>query len=679
MKMSREESTTSRPNATTMASSTNTTGALSPLQTSSCASASCHHEQSLTALTTDVTAMRSLITCKICDRFLYEPYSISCGHTYCYQCLRQWFENNKSKKTCPDCRLKVTQQPTPSYVLRELVLIFASRNELLPDGETSDEHHKWSKEEADLVAADKANTDVKEGGLFKGLFKGVRAFGAIHDASDGVDRCPDCTWELEGPYCGNCGLRVEGTGFSDYSDDSDETDDELDHEIDAEDAAAVFGVDGADDDLGFGLYDDDDSLDGRSSSLLDPDEAIRREFLRDAQRRPLTRQDIENIGRHDGPGISSDEEDSDDEDAAREEMQGFIADDDEGLSGYDDSSATDVPATVQRRRAAPHVVISDDEDEEAPSAGARVTEDDSESDAPIARGSQRNKRAGRLTHRPLPHVVHTSSLEDSEDDDGESVHAFSMHGAGNAAQHGGFSPLDEHEDDDESDEASEVPSSIHPMYASDDDEEHNVDGFDDYHYDRDEDEDEDDGWGPHFSCHDQYTTRLTSTADTEVETGYQPRPATLLQSTDAARHTSSRGPSNLRRPPLPPQAPRSSNTFFNTSCAPPHNSTSHRTLPTTAARSNSSRISHAQSTPRAPAHPFQLSSTLANVNSAYNQRAHRDRRQHDSRRHNQRSSNSSGGTNTVDYGRDGRRKRALSIVSDESDESTHRAYLLNDD
>jgi len=77
--------------------------------------------------------MRQLVTCKICDRLLYEPYALSCGHTYCYICLTQWFTNNSRKKTCPDCRSVIVLQPTPSYIIKELVLIFVSRGRAFAD------------------------------------------------------------------------------------------------------------------------------------------------------------------------------------------------------------------------------------------------------------------------------------------------------------------------------------------------------------------------------------------------------------------------------------------------------------------------------------------------------------------------------------------------------------------
>lgn len=40
--------------------------------------------QQLKALKTEFDGLRAHLTCKICDRLLYQPYTIACGHTYCY-------------------------------------------------------------------------------------------------------------------------------------------------------------------------------------------------------------------------------------------------------------------------------------------------------------------------------------------------------------------------------------------------------------------------------------------------------------------------------------------------------------------------------------------------------------------------------------------------------------------
>ena len=72
----------------------------------------------LRTLEKSVEDLRGLVSCRICIRPMYEPYTIACGHTFCYSCLAQWFSNHSINKTCPDCRTKVTQQPAPAYLVR---------------------------------------------------------------------------------------------------------------------------------------------------------------------------------------------------------------------------------------------------------------------------------------------------------------------------------------------------------------------------------------------------------------------------------------------------------------------------------------------------------------------------------------------------------------------------------
>ena len=89
--------------------------------------------------------------------------------------------------------------------------IFANRPELMPAGETTEEHRQWREEEALLVEKDRC-TPGPNGGLFRGCFKigswldRRRPYTQpIRDVEDGVDRCPRCTWELEDGLCQSCG------------------------------------------------------------------------------------------------------------------------------------------------------------------------------------------------------------------------------------------------------------------------------------------------------------------------------------------------------------------------------------------------------------------------------------------------------------------------------------------
>ena len=97
--------------------------------------------------------------------------------------------------------------------------IFTNRPELMPVGETTQEHKKWQEEEAALVEKDRATPGLK-GGLFRGCFRPTRRrrLAVIRDDEDGVDRCPRCTWELEDGLCESCGYPVSGADSAEMSD-----------------------------------------------------------------------------------------------------------------------------------------------------------------------------------------------------------------------------------------------------------------------------------------------------------------------------------------------------------------------------------------------------------------------------------------------------------------------------
>ncbi|KAL9021656.1 MAG: hypothetical protein Q9185_001191 [Variospora sp. 1 TL-2023] len=162
-------------------------------------------------LQSNIDELRELVACRICIRLMYEPFTTQCGHTFCYSCLRQWFDRDPAvhtRKTCPDCRAQVLHQPAPAYLIREITQTFINTAVLLPPGETIDGHKMLQRDEAEIVEKDKTNQG-RDGGLFKGCFRPhPRPLAPIRDGPDGVDRCPMCTWELEDGMCNSCGYTV---------------------------------------------------------------------------------------------------------------------------------------------------------------------------------------------------------------------------------------------------------------------------------------------------------------------------------------------------------------------------------------------------------------------------------------------------------------------------------------
>ncbi|KAI9809858.1 MAG: hypothetical protein M1825_000291 [Sarcosagium campestre] len=220
----------------------------------------------------DLKGLRSMVVCRVCFKLLYEPFTLSCGHTFCYSCTSQWFEANRVHKTCPECRTEILQQPAPAYLVREIVNMFMNRGELMPSGETAEEHMKACEDESSCLERDRANEDKAKGGLFRGCFRRSRSAMNMYDEEDGVNRCADCGWELESGRCERCGDDMSDTGFSDevnrmgfseadFSetaslDTEQEEEEDLDAEIDMDDVDGALGLDGfAEGEEGFALYD----------------------------------------------------------------------------------------------------------------------------------------------------------------------------------------------------------------------------------------------------------------------------------------------------------------------------------------------------------------------------------------------------------------------------------------
>lgn len=256
----------------------------------------------------DLKSLRSMVTCKVCFKMLYEPYTLSCGHTFCYSCLCTWFETNRLKKTCPKCRSRIEQQPAPSYVIKEIVNLFVTRGLLMSTEETQEEQAKLRAQESLQLERDKANKHELTGGIFRGCFRPRFSSSTriIRDIEDGVDRCPVCSWEVESLVCQRCHLHFDETGRildgpgDDTDDDPDDdaleedvlhansSDDELDEDVDLEDDEDELGFGGSLSSTaqqqqdegheersyyrsyhGAGLEDDDEDEEGSEGSLRD--------------------------------------------------------------------------------------------------------------------------------------------------------------------------------------------------------------------------------------------------------------------------------------------------------------------------------------------------------------------------------------------------------------------------
>ncbi|KAK6433326.1 E3 ubiquitin ligase [Oleoguttula sp. CCFEE 5521] len=484
----------------------------------------CHYQVALRKLEPDLEAMRQLITCKMCYRFLTEPYSLACGHTYCYICLDAWLVTQK-KQTCPDCRAVVNFQPTPSFIVREMTIIFTTRPELLSAEEDLAEHVHFATEAAARVESDKAKGTENESGLFSGIFTDTRRLRrvALHDPGDGVERCRNCLWELEDGECLHCGRHVGDDGLAWSSDGSSENSggEEIDHELLAEqDDTYSFDADLDQDDF------DAPALDESVFGVLPPPrrpEQSRSRGRREEARRARARAQAVAI-------LSESEESEEEEEEDDTMLSGFIAseaeesDNSESGSGEDsdeEPEAQSTPARPGRRvhRRAPIVIDSDDEEGSTRAPAGTNTAQESEDDAPIMTHRTRRKApTGRglpQSRRPTAadhHHPDDSEVDSNEDDEHLGISVRMMPQINDdddddhAVERAGFSPLQSHDNDDgetaeDSDDSSDQSSST----ARGSDSEH---GFDDEEITRDNVEfnyhSDDDDYSRHAAHDDTY-------------------------------------------------------------------------------------------------------------------------------------------------------------------------------
>ncbi|KAG8624149.1 hypothetical protein KVT40_009125 [Elsinoe batatas] len=444
------------------------------------------HVKTLKLLHDDFDVLRQTLTCRICERLFYEPYVLHCGHTYCYRCLSTWFNSN-AKMSCPNCRVRITQIPAPSYAIKDMVMVFMKRAELLPDGETVQEHETWRKEEEEHLAADKNNTDPRVGGLFKGRFNGRRGvLRPLVDPSDNVARCPSCHWELEDDSCPNCGRHFDSEGFESGSDDYDSLDDpdDMDGDIDAaDDDGSAWGW-GADLDRmdGIGGHSDASNSDYGGDAAFQMDmrgynvrEQVQNAMQNQANARrlyaamhnpnhhrphafhnngwPIVPAGVRNLNHEDDHDEQEDEEEDDEEDSGS--MDGFVVNDNESeVAASHQSISSDDDGTERSRVGARRRIPLEDESEThfpwatAPSRRSRRVVESSDDSSGDSNGSDSNSEDSSDSDstpgnsQRNPEVLGGSS-SDSESDSVESERYYQ----GQPHQHMSSSTADDSDDE----------------------------------------------------------------------------------------------------------------------------------------------------------------------------------------------------------------------------------------
>lgn len=360
--------------------------------------------------------------------------------------------------------------------------VFAYRAELLPDGETVEEHDEYIKEAVGKVLRDKDS-----GGLFSGMFKhdDVARWGPLHDPGDDVDRCPNCHWELEEGVCNSCGLHIgdeDGFGLDTGESESSE-DEELDIDIVPRD------YDGMDDP---GSFDDDDFMDEDGGNHYQQEDDENNGLDLDAFGvLPRPRHPAVNRHRHyhhHPINLDSEPESEDSEDPENDpQMEGFLDNEIHEESDSDSSrvqsdsepEAEETPRNNRPRQLIRPIAIEDSDDDipQQPRRAVVIDSDDSDEEGPVARNNHRAGKVSRGTRRPQ--VLEISSSEETSEDEGEEVNHNNANGArGSSVTNGGRHrsiPVDSDSENDseansESDAGGVDAGTFSPMQSAADDE-----------------------------------------------------------------------------------------------------------------------------------------------------------------------------------------------------------------
>ena len=344
--------------------------------------------------------------CGICHEFLSQPMMISCGHNYCYRCLKNWFMSNATRElNCPSCRVSVTNEPCLNLMVEQTLnsifeILKKRKKKMFKEEKERKEFEELLRERFDDSFYYKNDKDNNI--LYHNIFK-ITAIAIADVDDDGIPRCSNCHWELEPEdmedenVCPHCHSRIRndpgsvGNGGSinlnsrprmnisrdDYSENEYE---EIVNEIRNYNPSDVESSGEAESSDSVGYEHDDDDEDNTRRNVQEGEEEHDSEmdgFIDDDEiEDEMESNDVSQLSdgeRKRKHAVLSSDEDRDSDYYENNDSEGFVSgdslagSDNEGvlkdnaqIEISDEEDENNVNQSIKRKRTA-HVILSDDE------------------------------------------------------------------------------------------------------------------------------------------------------------------------------------------------------------------------------------------------------------------------------------------------------------------------------
>uniref|UniRef100_A0A3Q2DQU8 RING-type domain-containing protein n=1 Tax=Cyprinodon variegatus TaxID=28743 RepID=A0A3Q2DQU8_CYPVA len=92
-----------------------------------------------------IALFATFLSCHVCSETFRDPVSLSCNHSFCSSCLKEFWEQTKNRN-CPICKRRSKEDLSINFSLKDLADSFAERQ-----NEASNEMQKERKEEKKVV------------------------------------------------------------------------------------------------------------------------------------------------------------------------------------------------------------------------------------------------------------------------------------------------------------------------------------------------------------------------------------------------------------------------------------------------------------------------------------------------------------------------------------------------